>query len=109
MPRASFRGITSAPLGEGISFSLQQYLDHLRVNVEILTREAVLKTEVGLVPPKSPAVTSSSYEGAAVSIGGVNVPTAEDVSRLAFDVRQLAEDVAYILKYLDLLNSRIQR
>jgi hypothetical protein len=109
MPRASFRGITSAPFGEGISFSLQQHLEHLRTNVEILTQEAVLKTEIGLAPPKRPALTSLAYEGAAVSVGGVSVPTAESVAQLAFDVSQLAEDVAYILQYLDLLNSRIQR
>lgn len=103
-----FRSITAAPLGEGMSFSLQQYLDSLRVNVEILTQDAVLKSSVALKEPKSPAVVGLSYEGAAVSVGGVAVPTAEDVSRLAFDVRQIAEDVAYILKYLDLLSRRIQ-
>jgi len=104
-----FKGMTAAPLGEGISFSLQQYLDTLRINIDILTQDAVLKSNIGITAPKKPALTSSSYEGAAVSVGGVSVPTAEDVSRLAFDVRQLAEDVAYILQYLDLLNSRIQR
>lgn len=108
MSRSNFKGITVAPLGEGISFSLQQYLDALRNNVEILTQDAVLRSDIGITAPKSPAVKSISYEGAAVSIGGVSVPTAEDVARLAFDVAQLAQDVAYIMQYLDLLNSRLK-
>jgi hypothetical protein len=104
-----FKGMTAAPLGEGISFSLQQYLDMLRINIDILTQEAVLKSNIGITAPKKPALNSLSYENSPVSIGGTSVPTAESVAQLAFDVRQLADDVAYILQYLDLLNSRIQR
>lgn len=104
-----FKSTTTTPLGEGVSVSLQQYLEVLRINVEILTQDAVLKSAIGMTAPKSPALTSLSFDNSPVSIGGVNVPTAESVAQLASDVSQLIGDVAYILKYLDLLNSRIQK
>lgn len=105
---AKFKGMSTAPIGEGVSFSLQQLVDSMRVNIELLTQDAVLRSDIGMNPPKSPEVVSMAYEGVAVSIGGVNVPTYEDVYNLATDVRRLSEDMAYALKYLDLLHSRLK-
>jgi hypothetical protein len=99
-----FKGIPPTPIGEGVTFGLNQFMQALRENVEVLIEETPIKSSITITQPKAPGLTSPSYEGAAYAIEDQYVvPTRDDVVKLAEDVYRLAADVNYILQYLDVL------
>ncbi len=105
----SFRGMPSAPSGEGVSFALNQFMEAAKTNIEQLVNSSVIKEQLSIQAPKSPAVTSLSFTGAAVQIEGITLPTQEDVAKLAADTAALAQDVYYILQYLDTLVKQLRQ
>ena len=106
---SKFKGIPATPVGDGIPFGLNQFMESLRNNVEVLTRQGVLKGGVTINPPKTPEVQSLSYRGDGYQVPEVgNIPTLEDVVELSRDVQKLASDVYYIMQYLDLLVKQLK-
>jgi hypothetical protein len=105
---SKFKGVPPTPVGDGIPFGLNQFMESLRNNVEVLTRQGVLKGGVTINPPKTPEVQSLSYEGLAYTIEDAQVPAFSDVVKLAQDVQKLASDVYYIMQYLDVLVKQLK-
>lgn len=106
---ATFKGLPPTPVGEGVSFGMNQFMEAVRNNVQVLIDEGVIKGNIGISAPKAPEVTSLTYEGAGITIPDVgNVPVYEDVQRLAADVQKLASDVYYLFQYLDALVSQLK-
>ena len=92
-----------------------QFLNNVKQNVEILTRQrgdtgyqAIVSGQIGIQPMGDLNLRQVTATGAGFTISGVNVASAEDYAKLIVDVQTLVGDVAYIKDVLNALINQLK-
>jgi hypothetical protein len=92
-----------------------QFLNNVKQNVEILTRQrgdtgyqAIVSGQIGIQPMGDLNLRQVTATGAGFTISGVNVASAEDYAKLIVDVQTLIGDVAYIKDVLNALINQLK-
>lgn len=110
-----FTSIPSIPQ-QGLTDWQFNTLTAMKENIELLTGargadnsvRAVIGGQVTVANPPNQTMTRVTATGAGFTIGGVNVPSLDDYSKLVSDVQQLANDVANLQATVNALINQLK-
>jgi hypothetical protein len=110
-----FTAIPSIPQG-GLTDWQFNTMSAMKENIELLTgargsnnsARAITGGQVTVNNPAPQTMTRVTATGAGFTIGGVNVPSADDYFKLVSDVQQLANDVANLRATVNILVNQLK-